>query len=185
MVNRVDTVIKEVVPAISQTIRDTIIVEKTIPLRVDTIVKIKEIVPPEYVEIINKEKEEQQRKDRVKVETEKIFKYIDKEWAEYEKERESGRPEYLYEPNMMADIKHSNILLSKLDDIIELKFTPEEYLRILNYSYDDMPMNSPKYEPRTNDEKIQRAAIRDSLSAISKKQGEAIRSKIRILQDIQ
>ena len=185
MVNRVDTVIKEVAPAISQTIRDTIIVEKTIPLRVDTIVKIKEIVPPEYVEIINKEKEEQRRKDRVKVETEKMLKYIDKEWAEYEKERESGRPEYLYLPRMMVDIKHSNILLSKLDDIIELKFTIDEYQRILNYSYDNMPMNSPEYEPRTNDEKIQRAAIRDSLSAIMHKQVEAIRSKIRILQDIQ
>lgn len=185
MVNRVDTVIKEVAPAISQTIRDTIIVEKTIPLRIDTIVKIKEIVPPEYVEIINKEKEEQQRKDRVKAETEKMFKYIDKEWAEYEKERESGRPEYLYEPQTMAYIKHSNILLSKLDDIIELKFTIDEYQRILNYSYDNMPMNSPEYEPRTNDEKIQRAAIRDSLSAIMHKQVEAIRSKIRILQDIQ
>lgn len=187
MVNRVDTVTKEVAPAISQTIRDTIIVEKTIPLRVDTIVKIKEIVPPEYVEIINKEKEEQQRKDRVKVETEKIFKYIDKEWAEYEKERESGRLEYLYQPDLMAYIKHSNILLSKLDDIIELKFTIDEYMRILNYSYDDMPeyMNSPEYEPRTKDEKIQMAAIRDSLSAIMKKQGDAISTKIRILQDIQ
>ena len=27
---------------------------------------------------------EQRRKDRVKAETEKMFKYIDKEWAEYE-----------------------------------------------------------------------------------------------------
>lgn len=187
MVNRVDTVTKEVAPAISQTIRDTIIVEKTIPLRVDTIVKIKEIVPPEYVEIINKEKEEQQRKDRVKVETEKIFKYIDKECAEYEKERESGRPEYLYQPQMMAAIKHSDILLSKFDDIIELEFTIEEYYRIFRYADDNLSkhLNSPEYEPRTNDEKIQMVAIGDSLSAIMHKQVDALNSKMGLLSNNQ
>lgn len=187
MVNRVDTVTKEVVPAISQTIRDTIIVEKTIPLRVDTIVKIKEIVPPEYVEIINKEKEEQRRKDRVKVETEKMLKYIDKEWAEYEKERESGRPEYLYQPQMMAAIKHSDILLSKFDDIIELEFTIEEYYRIFRYADDNLSkhLNSPEYEPRTNDEKIQMVAIGDSLSAIMHKQVDALNSKMGLLSNNQ
>lgn len=88
---------------------------------------------------------------------------------------------------MMATLKHQKILLSQLDDIIELKFTPEEYLRILNYSSDSMSkhLNSPENRPRTNDEKIQMAAIRDSLSAIMNKQGEAISSKILILQNNQ
>ena len=156
-------------------------------MRVDTIVKIKEIVPPEYVEIINKEKEEQRRKDRVKVETEKIFKYIDKECAEYEKERESGRPEYLYQPQMMAAIKHYDILLSKFDDIIELEFTIEEYYRIFRYADDNLTkhLNSPEYEPRTNDEKIQMVAIGDSLSAIMHKQVEALNSKMGLLSNNQ
>lgn len=187
MVNRVDTVIKEIVPAISQTIRDTIIIEKTIPLRVDTILKIKEIVPPEYVEIINKVKEEQLRKDRVKAETEKMFKYIDKEWAEYAKEKESGRPEYLYDPSSMALIKQQKVLLSLLDDIIELRFTPEEYLRILNYSSscESKHFNGPVKTPSTSEETNKMKAITDSLRTIKNKQGETISSKILILQNNQ
>lgn len=88
---------------------------------------------------------------------------------------------------MMATLKHQKILLSQLDDIIELKFTPEEYLRILNYSSDSMPkhLNSPENRPRTSDERIQMAAISDSLTAIMKKQEEAMNSKIMILQNNQ
>lgn len=182
MVHRVDTVIKEVVPAISQTIRDTIIIEKTIPLRVDTIERIKEIVPPEYEEIISKAKEEQQRKDRVKAETEKMLKYIDKEWAEYAKEKESGRPEYLYQPNIMVSLKIQKIMLSLFEKIIELKFTNEEYNYVSLYA--SSPFNKytgTQKSALTKEEVKQMDAITDSLLAIYQKQTEIINSKRMII----
>ena len=181
MVNRVDTVIKEVAPAISQTIRDTIIVEKTIPLRVDTIVKIKEIVPPEYVEIINKEKEEQQRKDRVKVETEKMLKYIDKEWAEYEKEIESGRPEYLYLPRMMALLKSQRTMLSLIDKMIELKFTIEEYYYVSNYSSSYSTKYKGTSKDFTTEELSLMRTLTDSLQPIFEKQADVFDSKVMVI----
>lgn len=181
MVNRVDTVTKEVVPTISQTIRDTIIVEKTIPLRVDTIVKIKEIVPPEYVEIINKEKEEQQRKDRVKVETEKMFKYIDKEWAEYEKERESGRPEYLYQPYTMAYLKMQRTMLPLLDKMIELKFTIEEYNYVSNYSSSCYTKYKGTRKSLTPEEIALMVPVSDSLQPILEKQSDVFNSKVKVI----
>lgn len=158
--------------------------EKVMVNRVDTI--IKEVVPPEYEDIINKEKEEQLRKERVKAETEKMLKYIDKEWAEYEKERESGRPEYLYQPYMMALLKWQKTMLPLFDKIIELKFTNEEYSYVYNYSMSQINKytGNPK-SALTEDEVKQMGTITDSLITIIKKQEETINSKILILQNNQ
>lgn len=139
-----DTVIREVtaIPAISHT--DTVVVYKTIPLRIDTVVKIKEVVPAEYAEVIEERKAEKERAALAQKKSEEICRWIDEQWAEFEKRSNSEDFLYNYYTGTMAIIMHSQTLITACDTTIAYNINQGEYNQIWSRSGDYMMRYSLK-----------------------------------------